>query len=181
MKPPVAPASHKKSPPTIQDLPHAGATSHHHPPSPPNPGTPPPVLPHAPPPRGYLPHLSTTPPSPGEPPPSPPITPHPGAPCPCLPANWRVLTNPIIRSRAHLFAPGRPVYFLPRGDITAAAGGATPNAHPPALPASPPTPAVRPRHLPNSPGPANWPPPPGDLAPAPIRAATRPRRPLARS
>ena len=37
------------------------------------------------------------------------------------------------------------------------------------------------RDLANSPGPANWLPPPGDLAPAPIWAATRPRRPLARS
>ncbi|KAJ6060115.1 hypothetical protein N7499_012190 [Penicillium canescens] len=105
------------------------------------------------------------------PPPSPPITPQPSGTCPCLLANWRVLTNPSMRSRGHLSVPRTP----PR-----AARRPTPAPHPRAARLlNPPRPS--PRHLANSPGPANWLPPPGGLAPAPIWAVTRHQRPLARS
>jgi hypothetical protein len=58
-------------------------------------------------------------------PPSPPVTPQPGGTCLCLPANWRVLTNPSMRSRGHLSVPRAPRVLPPRDDIAA-----------PALPAS---------------------------------------------
>lgn len=111
-------------------------------------------------------------------PPSPPVTPQPGGTCLCLPANWRVLTNPNMRSRGHLSVPRAPRVLPPRDDIAAPAGGATPNAcQPRCPPLNPPRPSA-PRRLANSPGPANWLPPPGGLAPAPIWAGTRPRRPF---
>lgn len=108
------------------------------------------MLPHAPPPRGYRPSsppCSLIAPRPGatshhHPPPRgiaahrPP--PRPGAPCPCLPANWRVLTNPIMRSRAHLFAPGRPVYCRRRGRCDAPTPAPRPSA--PGISPTPPAP-----------------------------------------
>ena len=87
----------------------------------------------------------------------------------------------MMRSRAHLFTPVRPVYSPAPGQHCHPRGRCDAQRPPHALPASQPTPTVHPRHLDNSPGPANWLPPPGDLAPAPIWAATRPGRPLARS
>src|SRR3954463_5653770 len=111
-------------------------------------------------------------------PPSPPVTPQPGGTCLCLSANWRVLTNPSMRSRGHLSVPRAPRVLPPRDDIAAPAGGATPNACPPRCPPLNPPPPSAPRRLAHSPGPANWLPPPGGLAPAPIWAVTRPRRPF---
>jgi hypothetical protein len=96
-------------------------------------------------------------------PPSPPVTPQPGGTCLCLPANWRVLTNPSMRSRGRLSVPRAPRVLPPRDDIAAPAGGATPNACPPRCPPlNPPRPSAppasrqlpRPRQLATSP---RWP------------------------
>src|SRR3954470_23834051 len=99
-------------------------TTHHTKPTPPP--KPPPFLPPAikcsPQPSRTFPHA----------PPSPPVTPQPGGTCLCLSANWRVLTNPSMRSRGHLSVPRAPRVLPPRDDIAAPAGSATPNACPPA-------------------------------------------------
>ncbi|KAJ6029786.1 hypothetical protein N7460_010052 [Penicillium canescens] len=87
------------------------------------------------------------------PPPSPPITPQPSGTCPCLLANWRVLTNPSMRSRGHLSVPRTP----PR-----AARRPTPAPHPPRCPPLKPTPTV---------------PPPSRQLPRPRQLATPPRWP----